>query len=293
MGPSPEGIDHLHAHRVASKERSCRLAQLGSARQYVSVSPHGGGPAIIAAARSVGIATLPNLRDLGGYPTPTGRRTRWGQIFRSDNLHKLSSSDLVAISMLGWQRVFDLRNDHERQREPNPLDCDALEIISAPPIGDDVPTWLSTRADGEAWLHDQYVGMLRLSPLAFGRILSNLADPKNRPAVFHCVGGKDRTGMVAALLLSALGVERRIVLDDYELTSHCQSSEEIADVAKIFVEAGIAAPAAQGMLSTPRWAMSDALTHLDTEYGGVENYLHGPAAVTAGTLEDLRDQLIH
>jgi protein-tyrosine phosphatase len=101
------------------------------------------------------------------------------------------------------------------------------------------------------------------------------------PVVIHCMSGKDRTGLSVALLLDYLGVERETVLDDYELTSRYLGVEHVPDVVDMFVANGIARPAAEGMLSAPRWAMEDALRVLDREFGGIECYLR-----TSGSLDD-------
>jgi protein-tyrosine phosphatase len=108
--------------------------------------------------------------------------------------------------------------------------------------------------------------------------------------VIHCLAGKDRTGMAVALLLTALGVDRGTVLDDYELSSgyHAARTPEVVEA---FARLGIARAAAEGLMSTPRWAMADALRELDQAYGGVERYLLGPAGLTPPALHALRASL--
>jgi hypothetical protein len=88
------------------------------------------------------------------------------------------------------------------------------------------------------------------------------------PAVFHCAGGKDRTGMLAAILLRWLEVDREAVLDDYELTTAYARPADRELFHGLFVTAGLTPEAAAGVLSTPRWAMAEALDTLDTRYGG-------------------------
>ncbi len=133
--------------------------------------------------------------------------------------------------------------------------------------------------------------MLEVAGPVFGDLFSELADCEG-PVMFHCMGGKDRTGMTAALLLSCLGVDRDTVLDDYELTSRYSGPDQIPHVVDLFVSGGIARDAAIGILSTPRWAMENALGRLDSTYGGIEAYLCGLGGMDQRTIESLRTVLL-
>jgi protein-tyrosine phosphatase len=148
------------------------------------------------------------------------------------------------------------------------------------------------RKAGEQWLFEDYCGMLAVAGPVFGRLFSRLAEADAGSAVFHCWGGKDRTGMTAALLLTWLGVNRELVLDDYELTTSYASAENLATVVNLFVEGGIPRRGALGMLSTPRWVMAEALAVLDDEFGGIEAYLLGPGEMTATAAAALRARLV-
>jgi protein-tyrosine phosphatase len=135
--------------------------------------------------------------------------------------------------------------------------------------------------------------MLERSADSFGRILTGLADGARLPAVFHCAAGKDRTGMVAALLLSVLGVDEQDILDDYELTSRYRTPERVNVVmARLRNERGVAPEVAAGILRTPRWAMESVLAEIRRRYGGVEPYLVGPAGIDPSVPERLRQSLL-
>lgn len=291
VGPSPEAIDHVHAVRGAAGQRSVRLTGLAPGRHFVSVAPAGGGGAMVAGERRLPFAGPTNFRDLGGYPTATGGRTRWGRLFRSDALHRLTPEDLVAFERLGIRSVIDLRSEAERRRAPNLVPSRDLALLE---IGGEAPRFdhLRRAADGERWLREQYLHMLAHAGPQFGSLLGGLTEPGGVPAVFHCVAGKDRTGMVAALLLTWLGVDRETVLDDYELTGSCRNPAHDEDVVAWFVEAGAAPDAVAGLLAAPRAAMADTLAVLDRDYGGIEAYLRGPAGLDAAALDRLRQTLI-
>jgi protein-tyrosine phosphatase len=162
-----------------------------------------------------------NFRDLGGYPTADGGVTRWGKLFRSDTLHDLSESDLVALRTLELRSIIDLRTTTELettgrgplQHEPISYlhlsvyqEGTGIEAVELPPLA-------------ELDLASVYRRWLESTPRAFVEALAFLGDPGNYPAVFHCAAGKDRTGVLAALVLDILGVERTVIVDDYALTA--------------------------------------------------------------------------
>jgi protein-tyrosine phosphatase len=233
---------------------------------------------------------LLNLRDLGGYPTVDGRETRRGRVFRSDSLHHLRPEDLDAFDELGVEAIYDLRRESELVEAPGPRPHHHVELPSRR-VSDTEPSTLSTAADGERWLYEDYCGMLDNGAPVFARLFGDFAEDRLGPVVFHCWSGKDRTGVTAALLLTALGVDRETVLDDYELTSQFRGFQHDPAVVDSFVSTGIARPAAEAMLSTPRWAMAAALDHLDTAHGGIGSYLVTAGGSSSDILSDLKARL--
>ncbi|MDQ1425352.1 MAG: protein-tyrosine phosphatase [Acidimicrobiaceae bacterium] len=291
VGVSPVAEEHT-PFLSSTTSTPVRLGRLGPERRYVSLTPAGGGTVVVA-ERRVPLAGITNLRDLGGYPTADGGTTRWGRVFRADALHKLTDADLIAFHSLGVRTVYDLRGQVERTDFPGPVDSLHVPIIGRP--ADAVPPAPPadmTTADGERMLRDMYVGSLEHSATHIGTILRGIADPDHVPAVFHCHGGKDRTGVVAAVLLLALRVEREIVLDDYEATRRYRLIEDQQDSLANILAAGVSPEAAAGVLGTPRWAMAAAVDAIDDAYAGIDAYLTGPAGLTAGEVSSLREHLI-
>lgn len=121
--------------------------------------------------------------------------------------------------------------------------------------------------------------MLASAAASFGELFSRLADPERLPAVIHCLGGKDRTGLSVALLLTALDVPRQVVLDDYQLSGDYRGAACAPEVVELFVGSGIARQAAEGLVGAPRWVMARALAELDETYAGIEGYLLGPGGM--------------
>lgn len=289
LGSSPDARTHRTVLRPPAGADAAQLTDVPAGRPYVSVSYD--GTVVVAAERRVRFAGTLNFRDLGGYPTATGGWTRWGRVFRSSSLHKLTTDDLVVLDGLDVRTIYDLRRDDELTREPGPRPVRSLPVplrFSEPP---DVSP-LRERADGEQWLFDDYQVMLAKGGPVYGTLLSSLAEADGTPAVFHCAGGKDRTGLGAALLLSWLGVDRETVLDDYELTGRYLAAANTPEVVASMLEYGIGRGAAEALLGTPRWVMAKTLDLVDSEYGGVEAYLRGPADLSDQALTDLRTSLV-
>jgi len=250
-------------------------------------------PAAVGRGRRVAFDGITNFRDLGGYPTIGGGLTRWGLVYRADALHKMTDEDLRSFESLGVLVIYDLRGDVERTEFPGRLASLHAPIIGrpagSPPIG--AQPGVST-SDGEAILRDMYVGILEHSATQIGAILRGLSDPQRVPAVFHCHGGKDRTGVVAAVLLLALGVDPEMVLDDYVLTSEYRRIEHQQDSLANMLAQGLPLEAAAGVLGTPRWAMAAAVTAITEHYGGIDTYLAHHAGMSSDEVSALREALV-
>jgi protein-tyrosine phosphatase len=291
---APDADDGEHVRTVSAEAGTVIIDDVPSGLRYVSVRPSQGGAAVIAGQRNLGLLGPCNFRDLGGYRSAGGARVRWGQVFRSDTL-ALADEDLEVFAALGIRAVYDLRSDRERETSPNrlPEGANVVELVALISQDSSPPSLETLQMDGETFLAGIYLHMLERSAVGFGRILSGLADGSRLPAVFHCAAGKDRTGMVAALLLSVLGVDEGEILDDYELTSRYRRPERIAATkARLEGEYSVPAEVVAGILRTPRWAMESTLTEIRRRYGSVEGYLTGPAEVDPSVPERLRQLLL-
>jgi protein-tyrosine phosphatase len=160
-----------------------------------------------------------NFRDLGGYPAAGGRRTRWRRLFRADGLGRLTENDFSTLATLGIVTVIDLRTILEADtqgRFPTNLDGVAyhhLPLTDTLPGEEETPDW-----DRASFVSDRYLAMLSEGTATVTDAIRLLADPQNQPAVFHCSVGKDRTGVLSALVLGFLGVPDQIIVDDYALS---------------------------------------------------------------------------
>lgn len=170
--------------------------------------------------RIVPLAGVSNFRDLGGYQTSDGRVTRWGKLYRSDALHDLTEPDLLLFRSLGIVTIVDLRNVTEVERTGRGLlGGELIRFISAPvSLETDIERRDTTILDDD-YLTNRYLQYLEVGDSAFVRAIEEMAVSENFPLVFNCFFGKDRTGVLAALVLSCLGVNRSEIVDDYALTA--------------------------------------------------------------------------
>ena len=160
-----------------------------------------------------------NFRDLGGYPTADGRFTRWGRLFRSDTLHELTADDVVVLRQIGLNSVIDLRTVAELERSGRgPLAEEPIAFLHASVLREEGAESSGTSAPVDDDMAERYFWYLDVGRDAFVKALSLAADPTHQPLVFHCAAGKDRTGVLAALILDIVGVERVTIAADYALT---------------------------------------------------------------------------
>lgn len=227
-----------------------------------------------------------NFRDLGGYATRDGRRVRWRRLYRSDALHHLSDADLRHVrDDLGVRTIVDLRSSAERSGE-------SASLLAAPPVQvHHVPLFDRERSGSTPSLPlaEIYLMLLRFArePIANAvRVLASSSDP----ALFHCAAGKDRTGIVAAVLLGALGVRDEDIVEDYATTKQglvgiverLRGSESYQYV---FTELP------PDTLHAEPETMVHVLEEAGKEYGSMREYLHA-AGFGEAELRGLEESLL-
>jgi protein-tyrosine phosphatase len=161
-----------------------------------------------------------NFRDLGGYRTGGGRHLRWRQLFRADGLHKLTDADRRQLGDLGIATVIDLRTvDEAEQRGRFPVDHVPVRYVALPltdvlPATEELPSWRES-----SYVAARYLEMVTRGGAALSASIEALASPDGLPAVFHCSAGKDRTGVLSALILAFVGVPDETIVADYALSA--------------------------------------------------------------------------
>ena len=229
--------------------------------------------------RRVRLANVFNFRDLGGYPIANGGTTKWGRIFRADGLHRLAGDDLDLIDGIGIRTVIDLRTSNEISDrgtfpvEQLPVAYHHLSIIDATWTETGVPDFEPTEQGGIDFLVWAYRDMLDQGADRFAQAIATLAQPGAGATVFHCAAGKDRTGILAMLILGGLGADRDVIAEDFGLTRSGMDRMRawLADNNPQALVDMNNRPA--HMFGAHPDAMRQILTDLDEQHGGVRGYL--------------------
>ncbi len=225
-----------------------------------------------------------NFRDLGGYPTPGGV-TRWGVLYRSDALGKLTEADAGRVGA-AVRTVVDLRTADEVGRLPLPSPL----AERAASIAMDNPEIDAIRQAGAAGMGGLYLWNLDHKQDGFARLVRLLADPAKLPAVIQCNGGKDRTGICAALILDLLGVPDEKIIEDYVLTDEVRSRVP-AEAYEQAVQSLVAAGLDPEILGARAETMAEFLTGFRDSWGSAEEYV-AQAGVGTDTIASLRTNLV-
>jgi protein-tyrosine phosphatase len=216
---------------------------------------------------ALAIDGLINLRDLGGLPTASGATTRPGRLLRSESPHMLSESGLRELLDLGIGAVVDLRTTSEREQRPSPLAEAGVHTLHAPIFTDDedYPDHLSTAAEVYCW-------WLRERRNGVAAAMSAIADAPSAPILVHCHAGKDRTGVVIALVLRLAGVSVDDIAEDYAI-SGVQLAEMLARDRVTALERGMDHVRVERLFTVRRDAMEQTMDCVDAEHGGAVSLL--------------------
>ncbi len=231
-----------------------------------------------------------NFRDLGGYPTGDGRAVRWRQVFRSDALHLVTDADLAHLrDEIGLREVIDLRSSAEvRSEGQGPLAQGEAHIHHVPLFDGEVREEDRERV-AQITLADRYVFMAELAGDRIARVVTLLAEAE-APAVFHCAAGKDRTGVISAIVLGLLGVPDEVIVADYAATR--ENLDAIVDRLNALegYRTMLAALPPDTMHANPE-TIVEFLERLRARFGSVEDYALA-SGVAAPAIERLRARLI-
>ncbi|MGQ0528456.1 MAG: tyrosine-protein phosphatase [Panacagrimonas sp.] len=296
------------------------LGKASGPRRYVWLQAQSGEGRWVA-ERVLPLEGGRNFRDMGGYPTEDGRYIAWGRIYRSGTMANLSEADYSVLRQLGIAVICDLRSPQERSYEPtqwqkiNPslqylawerpmvsvaVDKDGTKQDSAgkarslmsQPISD-------PQLAREAFKANYRQGAYEFKE-QYRAVFDQLVDGK-APLAFNCSAGKDRTGRIAALLLTALGVPREIVVADYAM------SEQVVDFSAAFSERQDRSkakndqqpspyammqqwsPEARAVLLSSKPEFIEAMfEQIEADYGSVQNFLAKELGVDDAKLARLK-----
>lgn len=242
-------------------------------------------------SRFVPLTGCSNFRDLGGLPTTDGRTTTWRRAYRSDTLQELTDDDVKRIvGDIGLTTIIDLRTKREIEAEGRgPLEAEArirhvhLPFIGELEVRDEVPETI------ERDVLADYVHMLDTAGHLIAQAVETIATSPG-PVVFHCAAGKDRTGILAAIVELLLGVPREVVVGDYELTNQVLDGV-IERLGRLESYTNVRTQPASNFVCRPE-VMDRFVGVLDERHGGAEGWARAHDLDDA-TLTSLRQTLLH
>ena len=232
-----------------------------------------------------------NLRDLGGYRAADGRAVRWRTLFRADGLHRVTGPALAAVRGLRCRTVLDLRTPLEV--DAGQYRCVGVDVVHLPLLRE---TWdegaLRLDVDDPAdFLASRYLEMTEVGAPAIAAAFDLLASARRLPLAFHCSAGKDRTGVLAALVLAALGVDDEQIATDYALSAMAMDRLVSWIVLHRPEVAEHMARQPSAFLACPPEAILRFLDGVRERHGGVRLYL-GDIGVDRATIESVAVNLL-
>ncbi|MBP1844859.1 protein-tyrosine phosphatase [Rhizobium petrolearium] len=228
---------------------------------------------MLACERLIALEGAHNVRDLGGYPTVTGSLTRWRSILRGDALHRLGPVDIGILLDHGLTTVIDLRNAHELATEINPFARHTkVRYHNTPLFSALAPVEMMVDAASGFDMGDRYCQAIDECRPAIAEVLGTIANAPEGIVLFHCSAGKDRTGVISALLLANAGVDEATIIEDYALTATI-SGPLIGRLRERALGRGAAPALLDIVLASEPRSMRRTLDHIRKNYGGIQGYM--------------------
>ena len=239
--------------------------------------------------RHLDIPDLLNVRDMGGLPMREGGSTRWGSFVRADGLHNLNEVGRAALYEYGVRTVIDLRMPHELEQLPNPLSTDErmnfMNVSLLGSQGDEMFERNKHLPPHAEWA----LLVLEESKEKFRQVFAGIAAAPEGVVLFHCYAGKDRTGLIADLLLDLVGVHDEHIVDDYDLSNH-RLRPHVDAVADTIDDPDARARAVDAW-TVKRETAEVVLAHVRKNYGGAGGYL-GAVGLSAAEVDAVKRRLI-
>jgi protein-tyrosine phosphatase len=231
----------------------------------------------MADGRRIILPGLFNLRDLGGYPTHAGT-VPWRMLFRSDSLHRLDAAGIACLDSLEVRTVIDLRTHVEAEIAPSPLDQLTARVSHISVLGGDLQA-LPLELDAI------YRHVVDQGGSAIADAIRLLCAEQAFPALVHCSAGKDRTGIVIAMVLAVLGVPDDIIGADYALSASYLDDQQTPAIGQLRADTGLGEQLTSQLMASPPRLILNVLARARASHGSVDGYLlaHGlgPADLAA------------
>lgn len=241
--------------------------------------------------RQLGLTGAPNARDLGQLQTADGRRVRSGALIRSGELSRLTAEDVRKLSDYGLKTVVDFRTDYEKNEKPDAV-VPGVEYVACPILeqmtgitreqsGNEIPPFfraaIQAGRDAENRMSGLYLPLVEgdYSLTHYTQFLQIVLRHSDGALLYHCTAGKDRVGVATMLILSALGVSRETILEDYLLTNTYTAPEtaQTVQTAKRYSDDPDLEFAIWAFDSARERYLRNAWASIDRNYGSTETFL--------------------
>jgi protein-tyrosine phosphatase len=249
--------------------------------------------------RRLSFSGAKNFRDLGGYQAADGRTVRWGLLYRSDSLHKLTGADLRYLSTLHLDRIIDFRSTYEKNLEPDRIPEELKPRLVHIPILDsstglfqhsrDEFVKIIPAIDAAEFMVNTNIELVTRFAGEMRQFIDILLSSNGGSVLFHCAAGKDRTGFAAALFLRLMGVPQDVVLDDYLLTNQyfLSSYRWTLRVLRLVRGRRFAKSVREFMIAEPAY-LGSAFKVIDETYGSFERYVSDGLGLTSTDIVHLQ-----
>ena len=258
--------------------------------------------------KSIGLTGVGNARQLGGYTGADNRKIKMDMLLRTGKLAEALPEDLKRLrDIYGLTDVVDFRTTPERDKAPDP-EMDGVKNYHVPILDEENGSMAAVAASGvftpdetikyllSGAMADMYVEIATtpFSQKGYARFFRILLENEHGAVLWHCTAGKDRAGFGSVLVLAALGVERSVILEDYEITNHYYK-ENIKAMEQFLRNKGLGDEAVQAARSTAGAEVKHlvkALDVIDREYGSMEEYLRSRILLSDADKEKLRNKYL-
>ena len=262
--------------------------------------------------RQVELDGQPNFRDIGGYKTVDGKTVKWGQVYRSGELPRLTNEDVMILESLGIKTVISFLSQPEIDAKGEDRLPEGVKEISIP-----IDTEDATRGLAEEILIARQTGdfsnvpveinpeihklLINIANKEYAQLLREVLDSSNRPIVFHCSHGIHRTGTATALLLTILGVPWETIREDYLLSNLYRKEEvdhRLVQLRKLAAKNQGITPDEVDMTNTNAFYILEAeyidaaLDEAIKKYGSMDNYIKEGLGITDEEIQKLKDALL-
>lgn len=287
-GNSPQGINYDQP--ILEAVGNVIISAKADERKFFSIVA-GPGDTVVVSERLIALKGPSNFRDLGGIRTTTGKYTKWGAFYRSDELASIPDADFPYFERTGIKNVYDLRSQHEVNEKPDNLPASTkwthFPIFEESGDSEEIKAMMQkvmsgdlTTAEAGSLLADVNYKFVADRLDRFKALIPLLMDGDDA-VLFHCTAGKDRTGFTAALILAILGVDRETILQEYTMTNYYT-----IDKVQRTLTQGALSNYAQGnsgllsLMTVDRKYLEAAFDEIDKQYGGIDNFIRDGLGVS-------------